>query len=139
MPFKCSYNLRIYCIVVSFLFLFNRPEPEPEMKISIDTLVNILPQDVDMFLDIHNFSPKQLERYISGQFSKFSRLRANVYNLHNAHKISDTEFKEIIDFCDEMIGKCQKIAKNFDLFKNLGVPKPSFSEYNRRVKSLLTK
>ena len=111
----------------------------PEVKISIDQIILFPKDEVEEFYRLTNISPKELERYISGQFNKFSRLRANVYNLHDAHKISDTESKEIVDFCDETLGKLQKIAQNFDLFKNVKTAKPSYSEYNRRVKSLLGK
>ena len=89
----------------------------PEVKISIDHLVNC--ENSPEFYRETGINHQQLERYISGQFNKFSRLRANVYNLHDAHKISDTESKEIVDFCDETLGKLQKIAQNFDLFKNM--------------------
>ena len=107
------------------------------MKISIDHLVNC--ENSPEFYRETGINHQQLKRYISGQFSKFSRLQAKVYRAQDMGKIGKEEFEEIVSFCNEMLQKCEAIAQNFDLFKNLGVPKPSFSEYNRRVKSLLTK
>lgn len=109
----------------------------PEVKISIDHLVNC--ENSPEFYRETGINHQQLERYISGQFSKFFRLRANVFSLHDTHKISDVEFKEIVDFCDKNLQKCEAIAQNFDLFKNVKTANPSYSEYNRRVKSLLGK
>lgn len=107
------------------------------MKISIDTLVNILPQDVNMFLDMSNFSPKQLERYVGGQINKFGRLHRDVCEAQNTGKISDKESFEIHQFCKQNMDKIEIIIKNFKLFNNMKTAKPSYAEYNRRVKSLL--
>jgi len=107
------------------------------VQISLDTLVNIHADNTRSFCEMNRLTKDQIEKYIRGQFSKFSLLRAKVYKAQDMGKMEKAEFEEIMSFCNENTGKCEVIADNFDLFKNVGVPKNTYANFAHRVNSLL--
>lgn len=109
------------------------------MKISIDTLASIHPDNTRSFCEMNRVTKEQIEKYVGGQCSKFSRLRASLYKAHDLGKIEKEEFDEINHFSDENLQKCEAIARNFGLFKNVGIPKRSYASYVDRVNNLLGK
>lgn len=109
------------------------------MKISLNNLVAVKSDDVASFLAITNITPKEIEKYVGGQCSKISRLRANLYKAQEMGKIEKEEFEEIVSFCNENMAIIQKIVQNFDLFKNVGIPRNTYANFNSRVNNLLKK
>lgn len=109
------------------------------MKISLNTLASVSKEDVVAFINMTGLDYQKIEKYVGGQCSKISRLRANLYKAQDLGKIEKDEFEEIVAFCNENLGKCELIARNFDLFKNVGIPKNSYASYADRVNSLLRK
>lgn len=109
------------------------------MRISLLTLASVDKADTVDFMNKTNLSYQQIEKYVSGQCSKISRLRANLYKAQEMGKIEKEEFAEIVSFCEDNMAIIQKIARNFDLFKNVGVPRNTYASYADRVNSLLKK
>lgn len=109
------------------------------MKISLLTLASIDKADTVDFMNKTNLSYQQIEKYVGGQCSKFSLLRAKAYKAQEMGKIEKEEMIEILAFCNENTGKCQEIARNFDLFKNVGIPRNTYASYANRVNNLLRK
>lgn len=109
------------------------------MKISLDTLANVHADNTVSFCEMNRVTKEQIEKYVSGQCSKINRLRANLYKAQDLGKIEKEEFAEIVSFCEDNMAIIQKIARNFDLFKNVGVPRNTYASYSDRVNSLLRK
>lgn len=109
------------------------------MRISLDTLANVHADNTLSFCEMNRITPKEIEKYLRGQFSKFSLLRAKAYKAQEMGKIEKEEMIEILAFCNENTGKCQEIARNFDLFKNVGIPRNTYASYADRVNNLLRK
>lgn len=109
------------------------------MKISLNALASVNKENTVSFMNMTGVSYQQIEKYVGGQYSKISRLRAKVYRAQDLGKIEKDEFEEIVMFCEDNMAIIQKIARNFDLFKNVGVPKNSYAGYADRVNSLLKK
>lgn len=109
------------------------------MRISLLTLASVDKADTVDFMNKTNLSYQQIEKYVGGQCSKISRLRANLYKAQEMGKIEKEEFEEIVSFCNENMAIIQKIARNFDLFRNLGIPKNTYANFNNRVNNLLGK
>jgi 5'(3')-deoxyribonucleotidase len=107
------------------------------VKISLDTLANVHADNTRSFCEMNRITPKEIEKYVGGQCSKISRLRANLYKAQEMGKIEKEEIIEIERFCNENLQKCEEIARNFDLFRNVGVPKNTYANFNHRVNSLL--
>lgn len=109
------------------------------MRISLETLVHIHADNTRSFCEMNRVTKEQIEKYVGGQCSKINRLRANLYKAQDLGKIEKEEFAEIVSFCNENLQKCEAIARNFDLFKNVGVPRNTYASYADRVNSLLKK
>jgi len=109
------------------------------MKISLNALASVDKQDVVAFINMTGVSYQQIEKYVGGQCSKISRLQANLYKAQEMGKIEKEEFEEIVSFCENNMAIIQKIARNFDLFRNLGVPRNTYASFNNRVNNLLGK
>lgn len=107
------------------------------MRISLETLVHIHADNTRSFCEMNRVTKEQIEKYVGGQCSKISRLRANLYKANHLGKIEKEEFDEIVSFCEDNMAIIQKIARNFDLFKNLGVPRNTYASYADRVNNLL--
>ena len=109
------------------------------MRISLETLVHIHADNTRSFCEMNRVTKEQIEKYVGGQCSKISRLRANLYKAQEMGKIEKEEFAEIVSFCEDNMAIIQKIARNFDLFKNVSIPRNTYANFNNRVNSLLRK
>lgn len=109
------------------------------MKISLNALASVNKENTVSFMNMTGISYQQIEKYVGGQFNKFNLLRAKAHRAQEMLKMEKGEFEEIVAFCNENLGKCEVIARNFDLFKNVGIPKNSYASYADRVNSLLRK
>lgn len=109
------------------------------MKISLNALASVEKTDVVSFMNMTGLSYQQIEKYIGGQFNKFNLLRAKAYRAQDLSKIEKEEFDEIVMFCEENMAIIQKIARKFDLFRNVGVPKNTYANFAHRLNFLLKK
>lgn len=109
------------------------------MKISLDTLVSVHVDNTRSFCEMNRVTKEQIEKYLRGQFSKFSLLRAKVYSAQDKGKIEKEEMVEILAFCNENTAKCEKIADNFNLFKVEYAAQRTYANFNHRLDNLLRK